>query len=408
MLSLIKKHFLWLFGGAGFAGIQLFIYALKNKDSFLIAASLITVILFFSFILAYFIIDFLKKRHFKSFCAAKIREFTHYLLNDKQTVADINYKLDCYEIHDFTRNLAQLLKETVCLNQGMIVNYHYNGGRLHKEVRLEQDKKEDACKEKLKEDSDKLKKFLYDKLIEAITLNVKLFRQYFSSRGKTPPRIIVKAFSAINNNIEDIYRMRYEYYTAYPVDANTGFFHVHKHGTYFLCNDIPSAAARDNYLNPRLISSKVREYLKYRKHLKIENNPDDKDLDQKKWIDCWMTNEYPDSTIVPPSAESCYRSTLIIPLTLLNNERLSEEFKDHFKIPKLNSLPKVGPNESEEKARAVYSFLCLDHQEENYFKDPLDINIGYIFADLISLYYVENLNYTEYSKTLQNITQKLN
>jgi len=53
-----------------------------------------------------------------------------------------------------------------------------------------------------------------------------------------------------------------------------------------------------------------------------------------KWTQCWSRYKDQDtSREMDPSEESCYQSTLIIPITLLNNEDLSPRFRERFKFP---------------------------------------------------------------------------
>jgi hypothetical protein len=72
-------------------------------------------------------------------------------------------------------------------------------------------------------------------------------------------------------------------------------------------------------------------------------------------------------------------------MALANDKRLSEEFKTRFKF---NSDPK-----------RCFGFLCLDHQHAKYFNEEEDIDIAYIYADMISLYLMTRLSYTTYSDT---------
>jgi len=59
--------------------------------------------------------------------------------------------------------------------------------------------------------------------------------------------------------------------------------------------------------------------------------------------------------------------------------------------------------EAKEDARTIFGYLCFDHVEENYFNDDIDIDVGYIFADIISLYMVTRSIYTELSTTYSKV-----
>jgi len=72
-------------------------------------------------------------------------------------------------------------------------------------------------------------------------------------------------------------------------------------------------------------------------------------------------------------------------MTLVNNT-LSVEFKNRFAI-------------QEASLKTIYGFLCLDSHVLNFFNKNQDISIGYMFADLLSLYLINKLIYTTHSST---------
>lgn len=241
----------------------------------------------------------------------------------------------------------------------------------------------------------KLETYLDDGQTEAIGINYNHMLDYFHGRAKHPPRITIKGYQ--NGRICDIYRKNPEYNNEFRPESNTGFKHVRDTGQWYLCNDIPAASASGDYLNPRLVKERAQEYI-----AGIQNKGGH---NHKKWIECWVANSGEFSP-QPPSAESCYMSTLIIPMTLLNNQGLSHEFRNHFNIPRPNA-------DKQDIQRAVYGCLCFDHREVGYFNDNTDMNLnkdicmGYVFADLLSLYIIANLNYLEYSKTYHLVKSSL-
>ena len=48
-----------------------------------------------------------------------------------------------------------------------------------------------------------------------------------------------------------------------------------------------------------------------------------------------------------------------------------------------------------------------NHQTIDYFNEDIDTKIGYIFADILSLYLIANLNYTLYSRTYKDAASKI-
>ncbi len=91
--------------------------------------------------------------------------------------------------------------------------------------------------------------------------------------------------------------------------------------------------------------------------------------------------------------ETCYKSTLIIPITFYNNT-LQEEFLSRF-----------GMNNFE---RTIFGYLCFDHIETEYFNDAMDVDFGYIVADILSLYLVTTLIYTKRSTTYEHANELIN
>jgi hypothetical protein len=49
----------------------------------------------------------------------------------------------------------------------------------------------------------------------------------------------------------------------------------------------------------------------------------------------------------------------------------------------------------------ILGFLCLDHHYSDFFNESDDISIGYILADILSLYLIQQLVCTEYSGTYE-------
>ena len=58
--------------------------------------------------------------------------------------------------------------------------------------------------------------------------------------------------------------------------------------------------------------------------------------------------------------------------------------------------------QAEDADRMIFGYLCFDHEEAGYFQKD-DVSVGYIIADIISLYAFNRLNYTEYSNTFEKI-----
>lgn len=135
-----------------------------------------------------------------------------------------------------------------------------------------------------------------------------------------------------------------------------------------------------NYKNSRINCTDVQAYYRppgrYR-NLRYRHSSNLKD---DEWRRNW--NPLPSLTGHPerPPIELCYKSTLVIPISVVTRE-LPKDFSKNFNIS---------------GDRIAFGFLCLDHENVDFFKDR-DIDTGYIFADLISLYLVDWLKCNVYS-----------
>lgn len=173
----------------------------------------------------------------------------------------------------------------------------------------------------------------------------------------------------------------------YPVDANSAFEYIHATGNYYFCPDIPERVKKQEYKNPRLIISNALEYKKpsfRRLRERFFSGPD------REWMKCWSTPVVRSSRLTLPP-EACYKSTLVVPMTLYNNQ-LSAEFRDLFRVKDISP-------------QSIYGFFCLDNHMRYYFNDNEDVCMGYIFADLLSQYLITKLIYTENSETFSKAKQ---
>lgn len=103
------------------------------------------------------------------------------------------------------------------------------------------------------------------------------------------------------------------------------------------------------------------------------------------WMNCWENVHVGQAAEAPPH-DSCYKSTLIVPMTLRGHvNRADDMFADQFGLA--------------DAERAIFGYLCLDHVCTDYFFDVRDVNVCYIFADLMSFYLMTLINYVNKSAT---------
>jgi class 3 adenylate cyclase len=161
------------------------------------------------------------------------------------------------------------------------------------------------------------------------------------------------------------------------IGSNSGFVQVLDQAWFD--NDL--WALGHDYCNPRLNKEMRDKFLSARKLRREEGA----DMTHKEWADCWGEGH--------DDPRDCYRSTLIVPLTLRHNRDLRPAFSEKFPID-----PK--------DARAVFGLLCFDHVDPHFFRDE-DLDIGYVAADWLSLYQLTHYNYTYGSETFKGVVAAL-
>lgn len=269
-------------------------------------------------------------------------------------------------------------RRVTCFNQGHAIQQWCMASWMHRTLKdtFMASKEGDAeAISRLKEEREGLKNYLCTSLQTAATRNFEMLQEHFARRFKgttsenTKPRICLKGFADLADNgaarIVDLQREDGQPFGE-PVwqNENSGFDQMVSKGTAFLCNDL--AAPDVVYLNPRLLDHKVDEL---RRRVKVRSKPE---VSEAEWQMCWKDGH--------KNPQGCYRSTLIIPLTLKNNSGMDEAFIKRF-----------GGGIHDD--RFIYGALCFDHVEPHFFRDD-DVDVGYIAADWLSLYLLSQINYT--------------
>lgn len=289
---------------------------------------------------------------------------------DKTTSLEERYKeLKIQQVN--MRVWSKVVQKAVCFNQGEYLQYAFVTAEKHKKLKdsFRETPENGARIGALAKD---LVNYINSKFYEDTYENFKLIHAYFEHRSRRKPRICIKGSFNVDNHSKVVSVFR-DALVSYDSDANVeknyGFLTIYKNGTYFLENNIPEAAAGDRYFNPRLDNDRVRQFLNGASGTRV-----------KKWEDCWIGDKKDKS--------SFYKSTLIIPMTLWNND-LSEEFKELVNLENVD--------------RTIFGFLCFDHVDVNYFDEEDDVALGYVFADIISMYIFARLIYMESSETFNSI-----
>ena len=278
------------------------------------------------------------------------------------------------------KNSMELIKQAIVYNTGSITNFRFDLENAHKELKSHLSNQN---KNELKLALNHFQEKIHNSLFRVFEVNTEYLGNYFAGRAKQPPRISLK-FN-YDGKILTLFSKSLEYFSEYNQEENTGFYHIISTGKYFLLNNIPAAAKKGNYKNPRLNYSCVASYKK--SPLKYLLSLLDKSSADAEWQNCWTQFIGPDGSQKKPSISSCYKSILIVPIDLPFNS-LSFSFREFFQIP--------------EGSGTIFGFLCFDHIEENYFNASVDIDIATIFANLLSSFIVDYAKYTTHSEVYRN------
>ena len=278
----------------------------------------------------------------------------------------------------------EFIREFICYHQGNFAHYDFFASQKHSALEKELSKNTKDIKQ-ITENINDLEQYMNIELENAFQESFRYIHRHFQKRSKYGPRVCVKAHNE-DGQIVDLFRDKRSYEgTPYPLVENTGFNDVYNNGNWYICNNIPKCAKSGKYVNPRLDNRNTKNYkLSIIEKLLIN-------LFRKqdnKWINCWNLIIKANGQSDLPKAEECYKSTLIIPLTLLGGT-LRPEFKKHFNI--INS-----------SSKAIWGYLCFDHRSKNYFKKPIDVHCGYIFADIMFFYLITRMFYIDYSDTYKD------
>jgi hypothetical protein len=285
-----------------------------------------------------------------------------------------------------------LLKDVVCYNQGELAQYSYLAGEKHKAMKDEFNAKNGSASKKLKKCKVELENHLNTEFMKIAKSNFERIKKYFHGRAKMEPRVCIKAYR--EKKIIDLIREKDQLYRVdCGLEENKGFYEVHETGKYYFCNNIPLEVKRGRYFNPRLQIHKAEQF----KPKTLDWLWKRLGKEDERWIECWDKISIRGKAPITPLAEQCYKSTMITPMTLLGNvdSLWSTEFRERFGI-------NIGERS---QGRVIYGFLCFDHHYKGYFIEKVDIPVSYIFADLLSLYLIINLIYTEYSTTYKKVEQ---
>ncbi len=305
-------------------------------------------------------------------------------------------KIDSYFKVNPYKSFFEAISKSVCYNQKMIAQYHFILSQKHKKLK-------DLCSihksnlgknEEIISSYRDLQDYSYNALKIIVKENFSFVMQCLHDRATEQPRVCLKLMN--RGSIITAFRDRSSSIPEKKIDSfmNTALERICKGESHYLSNDIPSDAKSGLYVNARITNQeKVNSY--------IHNNPVNSLLSKipgfnkhTNWRDCWERLDSGRKDLAELSPEVCYKSTLVIPLSLKRSEL------DHLFIMQFDNNNAPDENDAE---RMIFGFLCFDHQDIKFFEKSIDLKMGYIFADMISIYLITRKMYTDCSTTYNKV-----
>lgn len=315
------------------------------------------------------------------------------------TVADAGLAL-----HESLSNaLTEIARKAVSLNQGAFLDFSHLAHERHRQLRMTLDRApamvEPEFQTCLKTHLDDLISFMDKRFATIATHNFNLLKQYFAGRSHVGPRMCIMGVWKRPGNpacVSPIIRDGQVHYDGAAEAAdNTGFDNVLKLGTFYLNNNIVKTALSGEYHNPRFDYDAIRAFQRQPALTDHEHSPA---LPPGTWRSFWK------GATADADARDFYRSTLIVPLTL-RNENLSDEFNQSLAT---RFARHTGDGSAiSAHTQSIVGFLCFDHPDIDYFHREHDVNTAYVFASLLSMYLLERITLTTLSATYHDASKKI-
>lgn len=291
-------------------------------------------------------------------------------------------------------DLAESIREIVCYNQGEIIQFQFLASEYHRELKEFMRENplplSDASVRELYERWQRLDDFLNNTLAKVVFQNFERLDAHFRKRSEDsrPHYSLFMPCDSDGQAFIGLFRWPRDSepsprkLTRKIVDKNTGFSQVMNSGRHYFANDLPQKVAAGHYDNERIRQDRAMELVREGGVAALS----------KRWREVWIDAQGG----TEQRGERCYRSTYIVPITLVNNE-LSDDFRSRFRIKDLNKL--------------IFGYLCFDSVEEGFFYESDDVNVGYAVADLLSLFIVYRYVFSDLSRAFiqaSQLTQHLN
>ena len=308
------------------------------------------------------------------------------------------------------RDYIRLARKIVCYNQGKVADYSFLVDEAHKELKfwLNEVERNNSINsgehDKLKQSYQELSRGLMRKF-KAIALdNFEFIQEIYSSKsfGGKLPRICVKSATPVCQGEEqdfEVVTLASNHKPApqrppYLASQSVAFSRVLVSGEHYICNDIPRGIKEGKYFNSRINTGRVLTSYRlpqWHQNLKFRHSKGGTD---EQWPIFWsIPSKAPTLPQLSPTSSSFYKSTLIIPLSFSAKDGdLSNDFLSNFDV---------------HESKIVLGFLCLDHENIDFFNEKEDVEFSYILADLLALYLIKHWTCTVYSRVFERAGELL-
>jgi len=301
--------------------------------------------------------------------------------------------------------LLDLLHSYISSSQYSLVQYAFMANYKHEEIRKALISGSD--RNTLQNKTLDLDRYLEAGFSEVCSQTFEFLKKYFSKefcskRSKDSVRVSIKVIA--RDKILTLERFPKCLYEEFESDAleNSAFKELTDNdSTEYFCNSIPKAIADGKYKNNRIDLEKAEKYIRNILKLKAEGKEVTQDSPDIEWAKCWKNIKTLSGEEEKPTPESCYKSTIVLPIYLNPDKIAHYEFKDFYQLIE---------NDLVQEGKFIFGYLCLDHYLENYFQED-DVKIADLFAKILSIYMLFQLSYTQcsptYYKAFQEIIEEL-
>lgn len=288
------------------------------------------------------------------------------------------------------KNISELIKKTICYNQGRIAIF-----TREMSEHLSSINSHIGCNRNPKTKLNELTQRLHNLTLSFSQDNFTHAQEIYKLTGRRAPRICIKAPEEDKDCSPKIFtlcRSSDEKYdgalSKFEIQENTSIHHVVESRDYFFCNSLPDRLlSTDVYEHPRINQEEVAKYIE--KKTLIDN-----------WSSCWKLPTLRERNLKP-----YYRSIIVVPMTLAGNN-LGRDFWEQIKATIEKNIDEALPSADQLKQRIV-GFWQIDSQLEYFFEEEFDINIAFIFADMMALFFLAKSIYLLMSETYCNATKLL-